>query len=50
MEGLAPGKVEPSHVKQVAHVIAELRETSVEDIAGMTWTNACKLFGIDPDD
>lgn len=50
MEGLAQGEVEPAHVTKVAHAIAELRETSVEDIAGITWENACKLFGIDSDD
>ncbi len=47
MEGLAQGEVEPSHVTKVAYAIAELRETSVEDIAGITWANACKLFGIE---
>lgn len=50
MEGLAQGEVEPGHVTEVAHAIAELRKTSVEDIAGITWVNACKLFVIDPDD
>ncbi len=49
MEGLAQGEVEPVHVTKVAHVIAELRKTSIEDIAGTTWVNTCKLFGIDPD-
>lgn len=49
MEGIDQGEVEPAHVTRVAHVIAELRETSVEDIAGITLANACKLFGIDPD-
>ncbi len=50
MEGLAQGEVEPAHVTKVAHVIAELRKTSAGDIAGITWTNSCKLFRIDPDD
>ncbi len=50
MEGLAQGEVEPAHVTKVAHVIAELRKTSAFDIAGITWANACNLFGIDPDD
>ena len=50
MEGLAPGEVEPAHVIKVVDAIAELRKTSVEDVAGITWVNACKLFRIDPDD
>ena len=50
MDGLAPDEVEPAHVVKVAGVIAELRGTTIEDIAGITWTNACELFGIDSDD
>ncbi len=50
MEGLAQGEVEPVHVTKVAHEIAELRKTNAFDIAGITWVNACNLFGIDPDD
>lgn len=50
MDGLAQDEVEPAHVIKVANAIAELRKTNVEDIAGITWANACKLFGIDPDD
>lgn len=50
MDGLVPGEVEPSHLVKVAEAIALLRGTTVEDIAGITWINACKLFRIDPDD
>ncbi len=50
MDGLAPGEVEPAHVIKVAGAIAELRGTTAEDIAWITWTNACRLFGIDSDD
>lgn len=39
---------EPAYVKLVAEKIAELRETSLEDIARQTTANAFRLFGIDP--
>ena len=38
---------EPAYVQEVAEKIAELRNTSVENIGKMTSTNFFSLFGID---
>lgn len=37
---------EPSYVLHVAQQVAELRKTSLEQIAEQTTANACRLFGI----
>lgn len=38
---------EPAYIVEVAKKIAELKQTSYEEIARITTANACKLFGIE---
>lgn len=46
MEGVDSGRTEPCHARRVAETIAEIRGTTVEDIARATTDNARNLFGI----
>lgn len=39
---------EPAYVRYVAEYLAELRNTSIEELAEQTTANACQLFGISP--
>jgi len=41
-----PEQVEPRHVRRVATALAELRETTIEDIARSTTANAERLFAL----
>ncbi len=40
---------EPGYVLFTAQTLAELKNLPLETIAAQTWTNTCKLFGINPD-
>ncbi len=41
------GRNQPSYVRHVAERLAELRNTSVDAIASITCSNACRLFKLD---
>ena len=45
MEDLGPEEVEPCHTRSVALALAELRGSSLEDVARATTANAQRLFG-----
>ncbi len=38
---------EPAYVRHVAEYLAQLRDVSLETLAGQTTANACRLFGIE---
>lgn len=40
---------EPGYVRFTAQTLAELQNLPLETIAAQTWTNTCRLFGINPD-
>jgi TatD DNase family protein len=40
---------EPGYVRFTAQTLAELQNLPLETIAAQTWTNTCRLFGLDPD-
>lgn len=46
LDGIDPEQTEPCHIQHVAEALAEIRETSVEQIAEVTTGNACELFRI----
>jgi len=48
LHGIAPEKVEPAHVRDVAQALADIRNCSIEDIARQTTTNARALFRLPP--
>jgi TatD DNase family protein len=47
LEGVPPERTEPRHVRRVAESMAELRETTFEEIARSTTANAEALFQLD---
>jgi TatD DNase family protein len=40
---------EPGYVRFTAQTLAELQNLPLETIAAQTWTNTCRLFGLNPD-
>ena len=40
---------EPGYVRFTAQTLAELQNLPLETITAQTWTNTCRLFGINPD-
>jgi TatD DNase family protein len=47
IEGVPPEQVEPRHVRAVAGALAELRDTTTDDIARSTTANAQSLFDLE---
>ena len=47
LDGVPPERVEPRHVRAVAATLAELRDTTIDDIARSTTANAQELFALD---
>jgi len=46
LDGIDPGRTEPCHVRNVAETMAEIRGTTVEEIAEATSNNVHQLFRI----
>ena len=46
LEGVQPEQTEPRHVAQVARMLADIRGTTLAEIASVTTRNAQQLFGI----
>jgi TatD DNase family protein len=46
LDGVDPGRTEPCHVRRVAETMAEIRGTTVEEIAEATTNNVHELFRI----
>ena len=46
LDGIDPERTEPRHVQSVAATVAEIRGTSLEEIAEATTNNARELFRI----
>jgi TatD DNase family protein len=40
---------EPGYVRFTAQTLAELQNLPLQTIAAQTWTNTCRLFGLNPD-
>jgi TatD DNase family protein len=40
---------EPGYVRFTAQTLADLQNLPLETVAAQTWTNTCRLFGINPD-
>jgi len=46
LDGVLPAETEPGHVRDIAEAVAALRGESLETIAEVTTTNACRLFNL----
>lgn len=46
LEGVAPADTEPRHIRDIAAALAEIRSSSVKEVADQTTANARQLFGI----
>jgi TatD DNase family protein len=46
LDGVLPADTEPGHVRDIAEAVAVLRGESLETIAEVTTSNACRLFNL----
>jgi TatD DNase family protein len=46
LDGVPPEQTEPGHVRDIAAAVAQLRGESLETIAEVTTSNACRLFNL----
>ena len=46
LDGVLPVDTEPGHVRDIAEAVAALRGESLETIAEVTTSNACRLFNL----
>ena len=46
LDGVLPEQTEPGHVRDIAEAVAALRGESLETIAEVTTSNACRLFNL----
>jgi len=46
LDGVLPADTEPGHVRDIAEAVAALRGESLETIAEVTTSNACRLFNL----
>ena len=46
LDGVLPELTEPGHVRDIAEAVAALRDESLETVAEVTTSNACRLFNL----